>query len=220
MRRSPHAVLAFANNTAASNANGSTSSGDVAQIIDIDQISSITSTISKNNSGDINAAQPGIFAEINNGLIGGFANNAVASNANGTAAPITFGDVTQSVALTQTNSITSTIEIVNSGDIDAGLGILAEINNQAIGGFANSAAASNANGSAFAANFGDLVQSTDFTQTNSIGSNIAINQSGDLTNGSGGIYAEIDNQAIGASPTVEFCHRMQTAMSQPSRWRI
>ena len=195
--RIDNSAFALANVAAASNANGTTQPGDVTQLINFDQINSLSNTIFKNNVGDITADQTGIFAAINNGLIAAFSNGlTTGSNANGAASPITLDDLTQSVVTDQINTIASAIEILNSGDIAAAAGIIAEINNQAIAGFANSAATSNANGTASIVNLDDLAQSADFAQTNSISSAITIIQSGELSNASSGIYAEIDNQAI------------------------
>jgi autotransporter family porin len=189
--------IAFANSAAASNANGGSASGDITQEIDFDQINSVASSISKDNSGDIVADQIGIFAEINTGLVAGLSNSAAASNANGTAAVITVEDLAQAMSFIQTNTIASDIEIINSGDVNSGTGILAEINNQIIGGFQNSAAASNANGTASAVDLSDLSQSMAFDQANSIASGLVISQSGEFSAGIQGISTEIDNRAIG-----------------------
>lgn len=192
-----NAGIAFANTSGASNANGSTVSGDVTQIINLDQLNSITSLVTKNNSGDITADEVGIFTVMNTGFIAGFANTAGASNANGTAGVVTVEDLIQSANIIQTNSITSDIQILNSGDMHAGTGILAEINNQLIGGFANTAGASNANGSASVVGLSDLDQSIDTDQTNAVANSFSLTQTGDIAAATQGISVSIENRLIG-----------------------
>ena len=188
--------LTFANVSTASNANGG-SAGDVTQEINLNQTNSVASVIAKDNSGDITADQIGIFAEINTGFVAGFGNLVtIASNANGTAGVITVQDLTQTATITQTNSIASDIQIVNSGDIDAGTGILGEINNQLIAGFANTAGVSNANGAAAVVTLSDLSQSADFDQTNSIASSFSLTQSGDFAAAIQGISVSLENRAV------------------------
>ena len=62
-----------------------------------------------------------------------------ASNANGAAATISLGDVTQSADFIQTNTIGSDITIVNRGNLDADTGIMALINTDFVGSLANNA---------------------------------------------------------------------------------
>ena len=97
----------------------------------------------------------------------------------------------------QTNSIASSIAIVQSGDLlTASGGIYAEIDNQAIGGFLNTAQASNANGTVYAVGGSDISQSIDITQTNALTSSISVDNSA-AVDGAVGISALISNHSIG-----------------------
>ena len=111
------------------------------------------------------------MALINTDFTGSLANNATGvSNANGGAAAISVLDLAQSIDLTQTNTIGSSIEIHNYGAATgADTGLVAEINNDTIGSLANNAAGlSNANGTAAAVGFADLSQIVDLNQSNEI----------------------------------------------------
>ena len=196
-----NAIGSLANNvTLASNAFGATASVTVVQQIKVTQSNIIANEITKNNSGNIIADLEAIFAEINNVPIGSLANNvALTSNANGAAATIALGDVTQSANFIQTNTIGSDITIVNTGNLEAAFGIMALINNDFTGSLANNATGvSNANGGAAAISVQDLAQSIDLTQTNTIGSSIEIHNYGAMTGDVTGLVAEINNDTIGS----------------------
>ena len=121
------------------------------------------------------------------------------ANANGAAATISLGDVTQSMNFIQTNTIGSDITIVNRGNLDADIGVLALINTDFTGSLANNATGeSNANGDAVAITVVDLAQSIDLAQTNTIGSSIEIHNYGAATGDDTGLVAEINNLTIGS----------------------
>ena len=193
-------VGSFANNAAMSNAYGATASEDVTQELKLTQSNIVANEITKNNTGNIIAGLYGIFAEINNLAVGSLANNlAPASNANGAAATISLGDVSQSGNFIQTNTIASDITIVNRGNLDAATGIMALINTDLVGSLANNAAGiSNANGGAAAIALLDLTQSADLVQSNTIGSSIEIHNYGAATGADTGIVSEINNRTIGS----------------------
>ena len=177
-----------------------TASVTVVQAIKVTQSNIVANEISKNNTGNIIADLDAIFAEINNAPVGSLANNVTgASNANGAAATISLGDVTQSADFIQTNTIGSDITIVNRGSLDADTGINALINSDFDGSLANNATGvSNANGGAAAIGVLDLGQSIDLVQTNTIGGSIEIHNYGAMTVDDTGIITEINNQAIGS----------------------
>ncbi len=191
-------VGSFSNNAAISNAYGATASVDVVQGLKLTQANTIANEISKNNSGNIVADVFGIIAEINNLPIGSLANDVAASNANGAATAITLRDVTQSADFIQTNTIGSDITIVNSGDLDADIGIIALINAEIVGSLANNAAISNANGSATAFDLLGLTQTIDLVQGNAIGSSIEIHNHGAMAGVDTGLIAEINHRTIGS----------------------
>ncbi len=150
------------------------------QLIDLTQRNSLASDIVITNSGFIDPLI-GISSVITNG-VGSFSNNAAMSNAFGGSAV----DVSQELKLTQSNIVASEITKNNSGNITADLiGIFAEINNLPIGSLANNVVASNATGAATPISFGDITQSADFIQTNTIGSDITIVNSGVLAAATG-----------------------------------
>ena len=167
-------IGSFSNEAAMSNTYGASASVDVVQELRLTQSNAVANKIVNNNSGNIVAGLYGIFAEINNAPIGSLANNVAASNANGAATAITLRDVTQAADFIQTNTIGSDITIVNSGDLNADIGIIALVNTKFVGSLANDAAVSNANGSASAINLLDLIQTIDLVQSNTIGSSIEI----------------------------------------------
>ena len=196
-----NAIGSLANNvTLASNAFGATGSVTVVQQIKVTQSNIVANEITKNNSGNIIADLEGIFAEINNVPIGSLANNVTGvANASGAAATITLGDVTQSMNFIQTNTIGSDITIVNRGNLNADIGVLALINTDFTGSLANNATGEgNANGDAVAFTVADLAQSIDLAQTNTIGSSIEIHNYGGATGDDTGLVAEINNLTIGS----------------------
>ena len=191
-------VGSFSNEAAMSNAYGASASVDVVQELRLTQSNAVANEIVNNNSGNIIADLYGIFAEINNAPIGSLANNVAATNANGAATAITLRDVTQAADFILTNTIGSDITIVNSGDLNADIGIIALINTEFIGSLANDAAVSNANGSASAINLLDLIQTIDLVQINTIGSSIEIQNHGAATGAVTGLVAEINHRTIGS----------------------
>ena len=196
-----NAIGSLANNvTGVANDYGATASVTVVQRLKADQSNIIANEITKNNSGNIIADLEAIFAEINNFPIGSLANNVTGvANANGAAATITLGDVTQSMNFIQTNTIGSDITIVNRGNLNADIGVLALINTDFTGSLANNATGvANANGDAAAITVADLAQSIDLAQTNTIGSSIEIHNYGGATGDDTGLVAEINNLTIGS----------------------
>jgi hypothetical protein len=191
-----NSVGSFSNNALMSNAAGGSTSGNVTQILALDQSSLIASDITKINSGNIIAGVTGIFAGITNVAVGSFANEVVGSNANGQAIPISLNDLLQSAAFVQSNAIDSNISITNSGALVAPAGISTSITNLAIGSLSNNALVSNANGTATAVTLFDLAQTIDLEQSNAITNATNIENGGSFA-GIDGVTAAIANRTIG-----------------------
>jgi hypothetical protein len=147
------------------------------QLMDFTEIIRLHSEIDVTNSGFIDPLI-GIRSRISNSG-GSLANNAAMSNANSASFA---GDVSQQLALAQSNAIAGSISTENTGKIVASqFGIYDLIDNLPIGSLANNVAASNANAAAAAVALNDLTQGAEFAQSNTIASGISLLNSGDLT---------------------------------------
>jgi hypothetical protein len=168
-------VIVPTNNLSGSNPGAAGSS--LFQLIDFTEMIRLHSEIDVTNSGFIDPAI-GIRSRISNSG-GSLANNAAMSNANSASFA---GDVSQQLALAQSNAIAGSISTENTGNIVANqFGIYDLIDNLPIGSLANNVAGSNANADAAAVALNDLTQDADFAQSNTIASGISLLNSGDLT---------------------------------------
>jgi hypothetical protein len=168
-------VIVPTNNLSGSNPGAAGTS--LFQLIDFTEIIRLHSEIDVTNSGFIDPGI-GIRSRISNSG-GSLANNAAMSNANSGSFA---GDVSQQLALAQSNAIAGSISTENTGKIIASqFGIYDLIDNLPIGSLANNVAASNANADAAAVALNDLTQGADFAQSNTIASGISLLNSGDLT---------------------------------------
>ena len=133
----------LANNAAISNAAGGAAAIellDLAQAIDLTQANSIGGSIEIRNFAATTGSDTGIFAQINNQVVGSLANNALLSNADGTVAAVGLSDLSQSVDLHQSNEVSANLSLYNYGNLgNNGFGINAEIDNRSIGNLANNA---------------------------------------------------------------------------------
>ena len=210
-------VGSLANNaTGLANANGSAGAlilADIAQSIELTQGNTIDNAIGIYNSAAIGSGL-GITAWIDTQDIGGLSNIIEnAENANGSAALVTADDVTQSFDLLQNNVVESQIVISNSNGVtaDGGFGVWATIDTVDLDdSLLNSIDVGNANGDAALVTIGSLDESADFTQYNTVFSQIVVNDTG-ATNAETGILAEIRTIGLGASNIVTIANENGTA---------
>ncbi|MBM3544821.1 MAG: hypothetical protein FJX44_10030 [Alphaproteobacteria bacterium] len=164
--------------------------GDVTQRARLGQTNTITSQTGVGNSGAVTADEAGIFTFIDNQIIA-LTNIGAAAAVNVIAA--TGGDVTQSAALNQKNTLASGANIVNSGEIDSNIGLLGAVNT-------DNAALSNIGGAftanAIAANGEDVTQSARLRQSNAITGHIGIDNGGKIDADDAGIFGLINNRNI------------------------
>ncbi|MEX2165770.1 MAG: autotransporter domain-containing protein [Methyloceanibacter sp.] len=169
----------------------SATGGDFTQSAELGQTNAITGNIAINNGGRVEASDTGILADIDNRDIV-MTNTVLSANLN--LASATAGDLTQSLEIEQSNTVVSQIDIINSGEIRAkNTAIGAEINNQYIA-FGNTAL--NGDLDIGSATGGDLTQSSEVNQTNTLTSHVGIANSGDIRGNNIGISAEINTQNI------------------------
>jgi hypothetical protein len=181
---------ALSNDIVASNLAGAASlinRGDQTQDINITQANEVASSVAVANGGEINASGAGIVASIDNQTLTLDNTINLTSNALGSTATIS-GDVSQNLDFEQSNTVSNSISIFNTGSVTAGgVAVSAQIFNQGINltntlfGIETSGAAVN----------GDVTQTARVTQTNTLASNIAIANSGTIKGGTLGIYASI-----------------------------
>ena len=200
----------LANNAAISNANGGAAAIellDLSQSIDLMQANTIGGSIEIRNFAATAGSDTGIFAQINNEVVGSLANNALLSNADGSTAAVDLSDLSQTVDLNQSNEVSADLSLYNYGNLgNNSFGINAEIDNRSIGNLANNAPGlilplplgplSNANGAADAITLSDLAQSFDLQQANSIDNGIGIYNHSQIDSNVG-INASIDTENLG-----------------------
>jgi len=187
-------AIARSNNEVNSN-NNAGNVGNLNQTID--GLESITSDnrINITNNGWIDPLI-GLYGQINNVGID-FQNNTVLANTNGDGTVISLGDLNQTMDLNLDLALTNRVSEKNTGKITSSLfGIVAEINNTAIGQFFNNSVLSNINGTGAVVSVGDLRHTMDVSQTASVANAIDITNSGEIDPDTG-IFAGINNAAIG-----------------------
>jgi outer membrane autotransporter protein len=198
----------LANRGAATVVNGSPV--DLAESADIDQTNTIASGIGIENRGGIVAGYVGIGAEIGNRDIVSV-NYADTGIVNGQATyTVIYGDATLSTPIAQTNRVANDITIDNSASVAAGYaGILAAIDNETIN-FTTAADVALTNNDEIV---GDLSQSANIDQANTVASDIAIVNSGDVKAGALGIQAEINNATINFAAAAAVANRNNVDVS-------
>ena len=167
---------------------------DLVQSADIVQSNTVINDISIKTGGSLTASRTGIQAVIDVDDLQ-LANTASFEFTNG--APAVADDLTQSAEVEQSNIVTSTIAVTNTGSVKAGeVGISAEILNGSMS-LANTVAGAISSGASVA---DDTTQTARFTQTNRIESTIAVNNSGSIWGANLGVLASIDQVSISPSP--------------------
>ncbi|MGV1013904.1 MAG: autotransporter domain-containing protein [Methyloceanibacter sp.] len=165
--------------------------GNVTQTAALNQTNAVTTNVGLNNSGRIDAGDTGILVDIDNDDI---TLGSIALDGNLNLIAATAGNLTQSIEIAQSNRVVNQIGIVNSGDIQAGnVGIGAVIDNDNI---TFGTIALNADLNIISATAGDVTQSSQVSQTNSLVNHIGIANSGNIQAGNIGIAAAIDNDDI------------------------
>ena len=170
------------------------------QSVKITQSNKITSSIAIKNSGSVKAADTGsdtdtgIAATVINVDITQINSSDIANNNDGEVAANSF---TQSAEVGQSNQITSSIAIKNSGSVEGNdIGIAATIINDNITQ-ANNNEIDNINTGDITAPLNSSLQSIQLNQLNEVdGSSIAIINSGSVIGGNVGIFAAFDTEGV------------------------
>jgi hypothetical protein len=205
-------IGSFTNNANFSNANGTAAAvvsiDSLVQSGNVTQTNAVENQINIDNAGSIDPDE-GMSAKIENLSIGSFSNSISALNVNGTAAVIDGQDLTQSMTFSQANSLSNAITAANEGKIKAsGTGIDLMIINQDLS-FSNSANLSISNTSTTSI-AGDLDQSAEVNQSNTITNAITVNNKGSIEAGGTAISAQI------LSGGIVFSNAVSASLSQTS----
>ncbi|XSG81682.1 MAG: autotransporter outer membrane beta-barrel domain-containing protein [Methyloligella sp. ZOD6] len=186
---------AVINNTDQINDNSGDTAGNLSQTSSVNQSNRIANTVFVDNTADIEASRDGIAVDVENASIA-LANFADITSAN--SGGLVGGNLTQSIALTQTNAIETNVLIVNEGKIDAGeIGIAAEIDNDGLT-LSNQANLDLSNSASVS---GSASQSIDVTQINRVESGIIIANSGDVSGRIQGVHVSIEEPSLATSNT-------------------
>jgi len=171
------------NNANINNRDSESGVGDnLAQSGDIDQANLVASAI----DGEGDRAKIG-----NEGL--NLSNNAAAINVNDLSG--IGGDLTQGTKLHQANTVASSVKLGNSRTASGGkAGVLAKIDNENLALQNNTSAVRNDNLDSGVG--GDLTQSIEVGQANTVASEVDIANSGTASGGKAGVLAKIDNKSL------------------------
>jgi len=159
--------------------------GDLTQEANHDLSGGLINVVDLRNNGNVEATYLGVFGLITNELIT-MGNGAVSIIATG--ADI-IGTVTQASNASLSNELVNVVDIVNRGDVDAGIGLAGGIFNGDIE-MGNGHAAFIVHGFDL---LGELTQSATATQANTVGNLVAIENRGNVTAAYTGISVEIAN---------------------------
>jgi autotransporter family porin len=179
--------VGIANVSAIGIATGANILGNLTQEANHVLTASLINLVDVHNNGSVEAEYLGMFGEITNEAVG--IGNLSASGI-ATGADI-VGTVTQSANSNLSNGLINVVEVVNSGDVDAGIGLAGGI-------FNDDVALGNANATGILHGFdllGDLIQAANDTQVNAVANIVAIENGGDATGTYAGIVAVTFNDA-------------------------